>query len=95
MSLSLFGLGLGWNLSYVAATTLLVDLATPAERGRLVGLSDLLSSSVGAALALSGGVLYTAAGATTLAVAATVLAAVPALWIAATPAFAAVRPTTA
>ena len=40
-AVSLFGLGLGWNLAYVAATTQLVDLAAPAERGRLVGLSDL------------------------------------------------------
>ena len=35
MSLSLFGLGLGWNLAYVAATTQLVTLAAPSERGRL------------------------------------------------------------
>ena len=41
MSLSLFGLGLGWNLAYVAATTELVALAAPSERGRLVGFSDL------------------------------------------------------
>ncbi len=81
MSVSLFGLGLGWNLSYVGATTDLVDLAAPAERGRLVGLSDLLSSFSGAALALLGGVVYSAGGATPLAVAAAVLAAVPALGI--------------
>ena len=41
MSLSLFGLGLGWNLAYVAATTQLVTLAAPSERGRLIGFSDL------------------------------------------------------
>jgi MFS family permease len=62
MSLCMFGLGLGWCLAYVAATTELVDLATPAERGRLVGFSDLLSSLTGAALALVGGVVYTGAG---------------------------------
>jgi MFS family permease len=62
MSLCMFGLGLGWCLAYVAATTELVDLATPAERGRLVGFSDLLSSLDGAALALVGGVVYTGAG---------------------------------
>jgi MFS family permease len=95
MSLALFGLGLGWNFSYVAATTELVNLATPAERGRLVGLSDLLSSGAGATLALTGGVLYTGAGATSLALAATVLAAAPALWIAATPVLGALRPRTA
>src|SRR5205823_5770768 len=42
MSLALFGLGLGWCLAYVAATTELVDLAGPAERGRLIGSADLL-----------------------------------------------------
>ena len=44
MSLSLFGLGLGWCLAYVAATTELVDLAGASERGRLIGTTDLLSS---------------------------------------------------
>jgi MFS family permease len=81
MSVSLFGLGLGWNLSYVAATTVLIDLAASGERGRLIGLSDLLSSSVGAALALVGGVVYSAGGTTPLALAAAALAALPAAWI--------------
>src|SRR5438105_10693966 len=48
MSLALFGLGLGWSLSYVAATTELVSLVAPGERGRLIGFVDLLSSFVGA-----------------------------------------------
>ena len=52
---ALFGLGLGWSFSYVAATSELVDLALPAERGRLIGFNDLLSGSTGAALALIGG----------------------------------------
>ena len=68
MSLSLFGLGLGWNLSYVAATTQLVTLAAPSERGRLVGFSDLTSSFTGAAIALGGGVVYSAGGSVPLAV---------------------------
>jgi MFS family permease len=62
MSLCMVGLGLGWCLSYIAATTELVNLAGPAERGRLVGFSDLLSSFAGATLALAGGVVYTGAG---------------------------------
>jgi MFS family permease len=81
MSLSLFGLGLGWNLAYVAATTQLVTLAAPSERGRLVGFSDLTSSFAGAAIALSGGVVYSAGGSVPLAVLAAALAAVPAAWI--------------
>jgi MFS family permease len=81
MSLSLFGLGLGWNLAFVAASTQLVSLAAPAERGKLIGFSDLLSSFCGAALALGGGVIYTAGGSVPLAVFAAVLAALPACWI--------------
>jgi Major Facilitator Superfamily len=73
MSLSLFGL--------VAASTQLVSLAAPVERGRLIGFSDLLSSFCGAALALGGGVIYTAGGSMPLAVFAAALAALPACWI--------------
>jgi hypothetical protein len=82
MSLSLFGLGLGWSLSYVAATAELVELAAPSERGRLVGFNDLLSAMTGAILALAGGALYSATGAAALALAAAALAAAPALWVA-------------
>ena len=81
MSLALFGLGLGWNLSYVAATTELVSLTSARERGRIVGFADLCASFTAAALALLGGVVYTAAGVTALALAAGALAALPALWI--------------
>jgi MFS family permease len=81
MSLALFGLGLGWNLSYVAATTELVSLTSPRERGRMVGFADLCASFTAAGLALLGGVVYTAAGVTAVALAAAALAALPALWI--------------
>jgi MFS family permease len=77
----LFGLGLGWSLSYVSATTTLVDLAPAAERAQLVGFGDLLSGLTGASLALLGGLAYSAQGVTSLAVGATVLAALPALWL--------------
>jgi MFS family permease len=81
MALSLFGLGLGWNLAYVAATTELVSRTAPAERGRLIGFNDLMSSLLGAGLALAGGVVYTASGAVALALAAAALAALPALLV--------------
>ena len=77
MSVSLFGLG--WNLAYVAANTELVSLAEPAERGRLIGFTDLLSSGIGAALALGGGVIYSAGGSVPLALTAVALATLPAL----------------
>ena len=82
MSLSLFGLGLGWSLSYVAATSELVDRAALSERGRLVGFSDLLSGFTGAALAILGGVAYDGVGVEAVAVGATVAVALPALVIA-------------
>jgi MFS family permease len=81
MSLGLFGLGLGWNFSYVAATTELVGLAAPHERGRLVGFSDLLSSVTGAGLVLVGGVAYSGLGVASIAVGGALLALAPALWI--------------
>ncbi len=80
-SLSLFGLGLGWNLAYVAAASELADLALPAERGKLIGFSDLLSSVTGAALALLGGVAITEIGIAALALGGTAFVALPALWI--------------
>jgi MFS family permease len=80
-SLSLFGLGLGWNFSYVAAASELADRALPAERGRLIGFSDLLSSFTGAALALLGGVAYSELGVEALALAGTAFVALPAAWI--------------
>jgi len=83
MSIALLGLGLGWNFSYVAATTQLVSLTSPSERGRLVGFSDLLSSLVAASIALLGGLVYTASGAAVLSLCAAALAALPAVWLAA------------
>jgi predicted MFS family arabinose efflux permease len=80
---ALFGIGLGWSFSYVAATSELVDLSAPAERGKLVGFSDLLSGGTGAALALVGGAAYSALGDVSVAVGGAALALAPALWIAA------------
>ena len=77
-SVSLFGVGLGWNLSYVAAAAELVEHATPAERGRLIGFNDLCSGLLGAALALLGGAAYSVAGVTAVAVGATIAVVAPA-----------------
>ncbi len=80
-AVALFGLGLGWNLSFVAATAELADLTLPSERGRLLGFNDLLSGATGAGLALLGGVALTALGVAALAIGATVLVVGPAVWI--------------
>jgi MFS family permease len=85
MSVALLGLGLGWNLSYVAATTELVALSSPSERGRLVGFTDFMASLTAAGLALLGGLVYSASGPLALALTAAALAALPALWLAIRP----------
>jgi MFS family permease len=79
--LSLFLLGLGWNVSYVAATAEFVSHATPLERGRLVGSTDLVAGLLGAGLALIGGVAYTEWGVAAIAVGATIAVVAPALAI--------------
>jgi MFS family permease len=78
---ALFGLGLGWNLSFVTATAELADRTSPWERGKLLGFNDLLSGATGAALALAGGVALSALGVAALAIGGAVLVLAPAAWI--------------
>jgi len=80
-AIALFGLGLGWNLSFVAATAELADRTQPHERGKLLGFNDLLSGLTGAGLALLGGVALSALGVAALAIGGTALVVAPAVWI--------------
>jgi MFS family permease len=75
----LFGLGIGWNLSFVAATTQLVDLTALSERGRLIGFNDQISALCGASLALLGGYALDVIGVAALAIGATAIVAAPVL----------------
>jgi MFS family permease len=77
----LFGLGLGWNVSFVAATARLADSTLPHERGKLLGFNDQIAALLGAALALAGGVALDALGVAALAIGATVLVVLPIAWI--------------
>jgi MFS family permease len=77
----LFGLGVGWNVSFVAATAQMVDRTSPAERGKLLGFNDLLSALLGAALALAGGFALDSIGVAALAIGATVIVAAPIVWL--------------
>ena len=81
MSFSLFLLGLGWNLSFVAASAELVTHARPTERGRLVGFTDLVAGLTAAGLALLGGLAYSEWGVVAIAVGATIAVIAPALVI--------------
>ena len=78
---ALFGLGLGWNFSFVAATAVLSDSTEPSERGKLLGFNDLLAGLTGAGLALLGGLALTALGVASLAIGGATLVVGPALWI--------------
>ncbi|HVF76899.1 MAG TPA: MFS transporter [Solirubrobacteraceae bacterium] len=78
---ALFGLGLGWNFSFVAATAVLSDSTAPHERGKLLGFNDLLAGLTGAGLALLGGLALDVLGVASLAIGGAVLVAAPALWI--------------
>ena len=80
-AVALFGLGLGWNFSFVAATAQMADSTLPWERGRLLGFNDLLAGMTGAMLALAGGVALDVVGVAALAGGAAVLVTLPALWI--------------
>ena len=73
----LFGLGLGWNVSYVAATAQLIDLSAPAERGKLLGFGDFSGSLLGAAFVLLGGYALDEFGVYALAFGAAVAALIP------------------
>jgi MFS family permease len=77
----LFGLGLGWNVSFVAATAQLADRTSPAERGKLLGFNDLGSALLGAGLALLGGAVLDALGVAALALGAAAIVVLPVFWI--------------
>ena len=80
-ALLLFGLGVGWNLSFVAATAQLADSTIPVERGKVLGLNDLLSGLTGASLVLIGGFALDALGVAALALGGLAIALAPAGWI--------------
>jgi MFS family permease len=73
----LFGLGLGWSVSFVAATAMLADSAAPSERGKLLGFSDQISALLGAALALLGGYALDTLGVAVLAIGTAVIVLLP------------------
>jgi MFS family permease len=77
----LFGLGLGWNVSFVAATAELADRTAPSERGKLLGFNDLVAALLGASLALAGGAALEGLGVAALAIGATVLVVLPIGWL--------------
>jgi MFS family permease len=80
-ALSLFGVGLGWSLSFVAGTAELSERSLPAERATLIGFSDLLGAMTGALLSIAAGVGLEAAGLAIVALGAAALPVAAAAWI--------------
>lgn len=62
LAASLLLLGLGWNLCYVAGSTLLADRLGAAERGRAQGFNDFLIGGVSALGSVLSGAVFAAAG---------------------------------
>ena len=54
--------GLGWSLTYLAATTILADVTHPLERAGLIGVMDFAVAISAAAASLAGGEIYALGG---------------------------------
>ena len=62
LSVALFLLGIGWNFCYVAGSAMLADALTPAEKGRMQGVNDLLVGGAAAVATLGGGFIMAGGG---------------------------------
>jgi MFS family permease len=62
IAVSLFLLGLGWNLCYVGGSTLLTDQLTPPEQSRMQGFNDLFVGLASAIGSLGSGFVFAAVG---------------------------------
>ena len=62
LAVSLFLLGLGWNLCFVGGSSLLADQLRSGERGRTQGVNDLLIGLGSAVGSLGSGVVFAAVG---------------------------------
>lgn len=62
LAISLFLLGLGWNLCYVGGSTLLTDHLSPPEQSRMQGVNDLLVGLASAVGSLGSGFVFAVVG---------------------------------
>jgi len=76
LAVSLFLLGLGWNLCFVSGSSLLTDALAAHERARIQGAADLVVNVASAAGSLGSGLLIASLGYATLAIVGAVLASV-------------------
>ena len=83
LTLGLFLLGYGWNLGFVAGSSMLAVGADLAQRIRLQGLTDVVVWTASAVAGVSSGLLLDIAGYAALSLVAGALLVIPALAIAA------------
>lgn len=79
LTVALFLLGLGWNFSFVAGSTLLTEGAQAAVRVRLQGMADAVVWTSGAAASLTSGLLLAASSYAVLCLVGAALTVVPLL----------------
>lgn len=83
IAISLFLLGLGWNLCYVGGSTLLTDQLSNAEQSRMQGVNDLFVGLASATGSLGSGFVFAAVGYQTMGIVGAAFAIIPlaaALW---------------
>jgi len=81
VALTLFGIGLGWSLAFVAATAELSERAPRGQSASLIGFSDLVGSGSAGALVAAGGFTLESLGLASVSIGAAVLPLLAALWI--------------
>ena len=74
---ALFLLGYGWNLGFVAGSSLLTSALAPSERTRAQGYADLVVWGSSALASLSAGIILSAAGYAALGMLGAVLLVIP------------------
>ncbi len=77
LSAALFMLGLGWNLCYVAGSTLLSDQLSAGERAMTQGANELLMGLATASASLGSGLLFALAGYPTVCIVGVALSMLP------------------
>jgi MFS family permease len=77
LALALFLVGLGWNLCYIAGSSLLSDILAPSERGSVQGANELVVNLASATSSLSSGVILAGLGYTALGLAGAGLSLLP------------------
>jgi MFS family permease len=79
LALTLFLVGLGWNLCYIAGSSLLSDVLAPSERAQIQGSNELIVNLASATSSLGSGLIQAWFGYSALGLTGAVLALVPLL----------------